>query len=268
MSESYLVVDAGHTRVKLAICEEEDPSRLPRVLHMASILYGQPIDWSAVKDWVVSAPPTGVIVTGTNSDRVREVIDLWPSDFPAPCRLTDKSLLPLDVQVDEPAKVGIDRLLNAVAANRLRRALQPAITVSTGTAITVDVVDGNGTFQGGAILPGILLGAKSLHEETTTLPLVDVWELLKREPAPLGKNTEAAIASGLYWGHLGAVREIVTRYRGILGNDGIDPLVLLTGGAAGILAPYLPGARHEPGLTLQGLAIVAGGLQPRGGRIP
>ena len=136
------------------------------------------------------------------------------------------------------------------------------IRVDTGTAITVDVVSGAGEFLGGAILPGLLMGARSLHEETTTLPHLDVWELLKNEPLVLGKNTEAAIAAGLYWGHLGAIRELITRYRALLielriGTSPVEPLLVLTGGAAGILAPYLTEARYESNLALQGLALAA-----------
>jgi type III pantothenate kinase len=135
----------------------------------------------------------------------------WPDRLPSPRLLTDKRRLPLEIEVDFPERVGIDRLLNAVAANAIRDLSQPAIIVNSGTAVTVDLVGGEGAFLGGAILPGILLSAKALHAETTTLPHVDPWKLLKDEPPVLGKNTEAAIASGLYWGHLGAVRELVGR---------------------------------------------------------
>jgi type III pantothenate kinase len=198
-----------------------------------------------------------VIVTGTNLIRARALIEEWPSDLPCPVLLTDKSQLPIRVNVDVPEKVGMDRLLNGIAANVLKRADQPAIVIDTGTAITIDLLNRDGTFEGGAILPGILLGAGALREETTTLPLIDVWELLKREPPVLGKNTEAAIASGLYWGHLGAVKEIVNRYRCNCQAEGSEPFLVLTGGASGILSPYLPDGRHEPSLSLQGLAVAA-----------
>ncbi|WP_437230464.1 type III pantothenate kinase [Planctomicrobium sp. SH661] len=257
MNAISLVVDAGHTRVKLAKCVQENEFQLPEARQSLAAIYGTPVDWATVESWFEAAPPDAVIVTGTNALRARELVDVWPSSLPAPTLLTDKRRIPLRVEVDFPEKVGMDRLLNSVAANVLRQPDQPVIIVDTGTAITVDVVDRAGTFQGGAILPGILLGAKSLHEETTTLPHVDVWELLKREPAVLGKNTEAAIASGLYWGHLGAVKELVQRYGDVLTTDQTQPLLLLTGGASVILAPYLAQARQVPDLSLQGLAIVA-----------
>lgn len=261
MSHFSLVVDAGHTRVKLACCRQDHERALPQTLQSVAAIYGHPIDWLAVESWFTETPPDAVIVTGTNSLRAREVVGQWPATLPAPLLLMDKSQIPLDVDVIFPRKVGIDRLLNSVAANVLRAADQPAIIIDSGTAITVDVVDSAGIFRGGAILPGILLGAKSLHAETTTLPHVDVWELLKHEPAVLGRSTEAAIASGLYWGHLGAVKELASRYVEWLASPGTAPLLLLTGGASVILAPYLPGAQREPDLSLQGLAIVSRQLQ-------
>jgi type III pantothenate kinase len=222
-----------------------------------AIIHGNPIDWKSVRDWFPDSPPDSVIVTGTNLHQARALISQWPDGLPSPALLTEKSQLPIRMDVDAPEKVGMDRLLNGVAANVLRGSDQPVIVIDTGTAITIDLLDSQGTFKGGAILPGILLGAKTLHEETTTLPLVDVWELLKREPPALGKNTEAAIAAGLYWGHLGAVKEIVNRYRQLCQPAGREPLLLLTGGAAVILAPYLPQGRCEPALSLQGLAVTA-----------
>jgi len=262
LNDQTLVVDAGHTRVKLAVCQHSQPHDLPIVQQAMAVIYDTPIDWETVAGWFSeSVPPDAVIVTGTNEQRAREVVAQWPVTLPRPFLLTDKRQVSISMDVVFPRKVGMDRLLNGVAANVLREADQPVIIVDSGTAMTVDVVDATGTFRGGAILPGILMGAKSLHAETTTLPHVDVWELLKQEPAVLGRCTETAIASGLYWGHLGAVKELVSRYREWLPVKTPEPLLLLTGGASSILHPYLPGSRQEKALSLQGLAVVARTLQ-------
>ncbi|WP_437185987.1 type III pantothenate kinase [Planctomicrobium sp. SH668] len=261
MSYYSLLADAGHTRIKVALCRQDSEINLPVTVQSTAAIYGKPIDWASVRRWCDENPPAAVIITGTNAVRAAEAFENWPADLPAPYLLSDKSCIPLKVDVDFPQKVGIDRLLNCVAANLLRNKNQPALIVDSGTAITVDVVDAGGIFRGGAILPGILLGAKSLHEETTTLPHVDVWELLKNEPAVVGRNTEAAIASGLYWGHLGAVKEMLARSAEWLESVDEKPMILLTGGASGILAPYLDYTRVEWDLALQGLAIVARLLQ-------
>jgi len=250
--------------VKVALCLQDQPGTLPRVLQSTAAIYGSPVDWQTVSAWIQETPmQAAAVVAGTNAQRAREAVQNWPANLPRPFLLTDKRSVPIEVDVLFPEKVGIDRLLNGLSANCIRKEGQPAIIVDSGTAITVDVVDAAGTFRGGAILPGILLGAKSLHEETTTLPHVDVWNLLRNEPDVLGRCTESAIASGLYWGHLGAVKELVSRYRDLLNSSGGPaPLVLLTGGASVILAPYLSEAVREPELSLQGLAILSRHLDP------
>ena len=86
--------------------------------------------------------------------------------------------LPLAVRVDSPERVGVDRLLNAVAASsRLRRGAmgrrpRAAVVIDAGTAVTVDLLGPDGAFEGGAIFPGRRLMAAALHDYTALLPLV------------------------------------------------------------------------------------------------
>lgn len=257
MNQDILLADAGHTRIKFAHSRSVPDAPLPEILATSASIDDAPISWEEITGWFEDASPRICLVTGTDLTRAGIVAQTWPKHLPAPTLLTDKSLIPIEVDVDSPEKVGIDRLLNAVAANALRTENQPAIVVDTGTAITVDVVSSTGLFRGGAILPGIRLGAQSLHAYTTTLPLVDVWPLLETVPDVIGRNTEAAISSGLYWGHLGAVKEMISRYAEALAETADPPLLLITGGAAVILSPYLRTARHVPSLSLQGLALTA-----------
>ena len=123
--------------------------------------------------------------------------------------------------------------------------------VDSGTATTVDVVSAEGAFVGGAILPGLAMSARALHHYTALLPLVSVAELGERTPAALGRNTRAAIQSGLLWGQLGAVKELIER------QTGSKAQVFVTGGGGALLATYLANARFEPHLALQGLVMLA-----------
>ena len=82
--------------------------------------------------------------------------------------------LPLRVELEKPDHVGIDRLLDAVAVNSRRAPGVPAVIIDAGSAVTVDLVDGAGAFRGGAILPGLRLMAKSLHDYTALLPLIEL----------------------------------------------------------------------------------------------
>ncbi len=116
--------------------------------------------------------------------------------------------LPLVVKLPRPDMVGVDRLLDALAANRLRTPGHAAVVVDVGSAITVDLIDAGGAFLGGAILPGIAMSARALHEFTDLLPRIDMAELAEPPPA-LGTATVAALRSGLFWGAVGAVRQLV-----------------------------------------------------------
>ncbi len=255
-SELVLVVDAGNTRVKLGTFDASavSPRALPVCLHAAAVTIGATMPWADF-----SAPVARAIVTGSNPHEVDRIAREWPPGWPVLERLVDRNRLPIVINVDFPEKVGIDRLLQAIAANVIREPDQPAVIISSGTATTVDYVDARGHFCGGAILPGFDLCARALHQYTALLPLIEMSSVLadNATPAELGKNTEAAITSGLYWGHVGAVKELMRR---LMHVDEVhhQPLLLLTGGAAPLLHPHLPTiVRHEPHLALQGLALGA-----------
>jgi type III pantothenate kinase len=166
--------------------------------------------------------------------------------------------LPITANVDQPDRVGVDRLIAAVAADHLREPGRPAIVVDLGTAITVDLVTEDGSFAGGAILPGIGTAARALAEQTDALPLVDRQHLAE-PPAALGKSTVAAIEAGLYWGAVGAIRELAGR---LSAEVNTRPELFLTGGASADVAALLTRegttVRHVPHLVLSGIAIVAG----------
>ncbi|MFZ5833296.1 MAG: type III pantothenate kinase, partial [Planctomycetota bacterium] len=159
--------------------------------------------------------------------------------------------LGLKVDLERPDMVGIDRLLDAVAANALRDPARPAVVVDVGSAITVDLVSAAGAFQGGAILPGLGMAARALHEFTDLLPLIEAHEL--GEPPPVvGPATVPAMRSGLFWGAVGAVRELVQHMAGD------EAQVFLTGGAGMAVARLLgPRAMVVPHLTLSGIALTA-----------
>ncbi len=158
--------------------------------------------------------------------------------------------LPITARVAAPEKVGLDRLAAAVAANHLRRPDAPSIVIDAGSAITVDVVAADGAFEGGAILPGFRMSAQALYS-ADLLPLA-LLEPNDEPPAALGKDTHSAIRSGLFWGAVGAVRELVQRLSDDLPRP---PDVIVTGGDLRQLASQLPGSRYVPHLVLAGIAL-------------
>jgi type III pantothenate kinase len=169
--------------------------------------------------------------------------------------------VPLPVNVKEPLRVGIDRLLGALAVNRLRRQEAAAISIDMGTAVTVDLIAADGAFEGGAILAGPALTLLSLHA-ATSLPRLDAI-VLRDRPEVVGKSTTAAMASGAYWGAVGAVRELVQQ---IAEQCDKMPDVFLTGGVAPAYASRvtLDGrpAWHVPHLVLAGIRLMADGPAP------
>ena len=257
-----IVVDAGNTRVKFAWMEMPLGGGVPKSLGFVAIPVGQPIPVKTLGDWIRKSSPARIVVDGSNPPEVERVLSAWPSEGVRPTRLGDRRDFPLVIDVEFPDKVGIDRLLNAIAANARRKPGQQALVVDSGTATTIDLVDGQGVFRGGAILPGFEMGAKALNEYTALLPLIEHHRLHERVPHAIGRNTTEALESGLYWGHVGAVRQLIDS---ILNEStpamaSPDPLILLTGGAARVLRTHLPEAHWEAALCLQGLAIAAAAM--------
>lgn len=185
----------------------------------------------------------------------------WLRERKAPrLKLLTSVDLPLTTRLPRPDMAGIDRLLAAVAVNVQRPAGTPAVIVDLGTAITVDLVSAEGAFLGGAILPGIAISAKAMYEFTDLLPLVDMPGLAE-PPSPLGKGTEEAMRSGLFWGAVGGVRHLIELFRRDAPGT---PRVFLTGGAAPAVAGLLAeNAAYEPHLTLAGIALTAASLDHR-----
>jgi type III pantothenate kinase len=162
--------------------------------------------------------------------------------------------LPIRIDVEFPEKVGLDRLAAAVAANELREPGRAAIVVGAGSAITVNLITADGAFAGGAILPGYKMQADALFGGADLLPLAKLAPEAE-PPRPLGKNTEAAIRSGLFWGAVGAVRELVQQLSASLDRP---PQIFVTGGDLRQLAAQLgERARFMPHLVLSGIAVAA-----------
>jgi type III pantothenate kinase len=159
--------------------------------------------------------------------------------------------------VRQPGKVGIDRLLTALAA--WRRAGRPVVAVSVGTALTGDLVSPDGVHVGGIILPGPHLMARSLHQHTAALPLIE--PPTERPEQGWGTDTRSAIAVGIAAAVLGAVDELVSNWA----DQHDRPSVVVTGGGAELFNGWVftaTGCEPDivPHLTLDGVRLTAEGL--------
>jgi type III pantothenate kinase len=260
VAEFLLCIDVGNSRTKFGLFERDpifaDRPGLPECLAAAAVTHGQTVHWDKLRRELNVHRTDGVrgFIAGSSPDSVAVIRSGWPVEWPAPLLLDDVLRFPLEIRLDAPNQAGVDRILNAVACNAIRPPGTPALIVDTGTATTIDAVSPEGVFEGGAILPGFELCARALHQYTALLPFVTIDELCNESHEPLGTNTHEALRSGLLWGQLGAIRELVQR---LGGRWGTAPFLLLTGGGAPLAAPDLPEARWEPCLSLQGLAVVA-----------
>ncbi len=156
--------------------------------------------------------------------------------------------VPLEIKVDEPAKVGADRIAAALAAHRSSGA---AVVVDFGTAITVDAVTAAGVFVGGAILPGPGLCLESLAAGTAGVKLGgDVAAV-----TPPGRSTREAVDAALSYGLAGAVDRLVEETRATLGDR---TALIATGGGAGFFLPLCETIfARVPNLVLEGLVVAA-----------
>jgi type III pantothenate kinase len=162
----------------------------------------------------------------------------------------------MPVLVDNPAELGADRLVNAIAA--FEKYGGPAIVVDFGTATTFDVVSAKGEYLGGIISPGLGISADALFSRAARLGRVDI----KRPPKVIGTTTVTHIQSGLYYGYIGLVDGILERMIAEIEEDSrsgavAPPKILATGGLARLIAEdsrYI--STIDDMLTLDGLLLV------------
>jgi len=154
---------------------------------------------------------------------------------------------PIGMGIKETDKIGADRVICAAAAYAV---VERAVVVADfGTAVTIDLVDDRGVFDGGTIFPGFEASAKALKDNTAQLPQVKV----SRPTMPFGKNTSDAINCGLYYSAVGALEEIIRRYAEKLGTW---PRTVITGRGAEIIkddCEFID--TYVPNLVIKGIAL-------------
>ena len=155
----------------------------------------------------------------------------------------------LRIKYRNPLEVGADRIANSIAASSLYHN-RNLILVDLGTATTFCAVTKDRDYLGGSIIAGLKLSMESLEAKTAKLPSV---EIISKNEA-LGLSTVESLQSGLYYGHLGAMREIITKISQECFH-GEKPLVIGTGGFCNLFEKEKLFDAIVPDLVLQGNLI-------------
>jgi len=163
-------------------------------------------------------------------------------------RLGEDLGLPLHHTLDDATTLGQDRALNAIGA--FARTGQACVIIDAGTAVTVDFIDGVGTFHGGMIAPGLNMMLRALNEQTAALPKVELAEP-SDERGVYGKDTSHAMLLGVLTSVRGLVHAAIDRYAEAYGAY---PQVIATGGDAALLFEHDDYVEHiVPDLQLIGI---------------
>ena len=169
---------------------------------------------------------------------------------PRPRVVGEEVPIPIRNRYRDPAQVGQDRLVNAVAARTRYGA--PVLILDFGTAITVDLVSARGAYEGGMIAPGLEISLEALATRAALLPRIE----LAAPRTVLGRDTAASILSGVVYGYGALCDGLVTKLK-TAAKIRRAPVVA-TGGHAAFIAPYCRTVTDvNPTLTLDGLALMA-----------
>jgi type III pantothenate kinase len=223
--QPFLALTVGNTRTKVATIAG-DEIKAPESFDSA--------DTSAIveytlKEWKDLESESPQIVLASSNCTASETIAAALADQTSRqiWQIGDDVPAAIGQHLDPETITGVDRLLNAAAAWDTCK--QACIVIDAGTCVTVDFVDGEGTFHGGAIAPGARMQLDAMHTNTSALPEVGFSAPLQEA---FGKNTAQAMLQGVFHGIQGMVRQLSEQYAM---RYGAYPRIIATGGDAEIL---------------------------------
>ena len=260
-----LLLDAGNTRLKWAVCEEGQLSQQGSLTYEWPSLENQ-LNTVFSKLLVEAGPLDGVVLSNVVGKKLTAVLQKVfdgmhlggePPKQSLPLAIENVTAQPNAYDVccayENPAQLGADRWAALVAARHygIGDTTGASCIIDSGTALTVDVLTADGRHAGGIIIPGMEMMVSSLVDNTEGVFASDQAEL-----SPLAvTNTAAAVQAGVGAAMRGAVQQVLQYCREEFGET---PACVLTGGNAQRLLPDLPDStRLEPDWVLKGLAIIA-----------
>ena len=239
-----LAIDAGNSRVKWGWHDGRG---------WTSVATVSLIEFAASSDHVnpfsvTHEDPERIVISNVAGEGAHHLLVNWTSIFEAdPLWLrAEAERCGVRNRYERPEQLGPDRWAALIAARALHAG--PCLVVNAGTATTVDMLTGDGTFLGGSILPGVELMRFVLHEHTGRLPIQE--GSLREMP----RNTVDAIETGCRHAQAGALERVYRVFRDLDHN----PLCIVSGGAGRSLVDQLSmPRRYVENLVLDGLAHIA-----------
>ncbi len=251
-----LAVDIGNTSTTLGLFDADG------LLTQRFDIPTRTLTHRALTRETLEAPLAGILAPNTVA--IASVVP-WASDeliavlqemFPlAQIRVIDSSTMPMRIGYPHPEELGTDRLLGALAAWKLRGEPlhRPCIVIDLGTATTYDAITSDGTYLGGAIAPGLELGAEALAQRAAQLPTIE----LSFPPNIIGRTTIESMQSGILFGGLSQLEGFVERL-GQFAFPQEHPIVFATGGLSRLIEGRTTIVSHyDPDLVLTGIRLAA-----------
>ena len=249
----FLAIDIGNTNISLGIFKDDvlvNNFSFKYTKHMPKEYY---IDIFKVildeKD-ITECAISSVVdeITDVISKAVKKIYNITP------LIIDSNSEFGLKIKSKHPEKIGLDRISNACAVKKLYSS-KPAIVVDIGTATTFDIINKKGDFIGGIIIPGINTQLKSLAQNTSKLPDIDLKEITSIKKT-INTDTKKAILTGVIKGHAHAIEGLIEDCKKELKGK---PIVVATGGNAKLVSKYAKENLFDEinsNLTLEGLCII------------
>lgn len=243
-----LTVDIGNTSITLGIFDNEnlvETFRLPSDKELPQEEY-EILLHTLFKNYYVSACIIASVVDELSLTLKHALDNVFHLNS---MLVTDKLNLGIKIKLKNPKEAGADRIANACGAYVLYP--KPAIIVDLGTATTFDIINKDGEFIGGVIMPGLNLQLRALNSCTSKLPRIEVGEAEN----VIGDNTRDAILSGVIRGSACAIEGLIEQSKKQLGQNTV---IIATGGYSTLISKYMTRQFDfvNPCLTLEGLRFL------------
>jgi len=247
-----LVIDIGNMNIKLGAFDGDKLKaawNLATDIHHTSDEYGGVVLDLMEREKVLASKVTGVVLCSVVPPLLHTFVQMCKKYLNTKPLVVEAGVKTgMRISVDNPREVGPDRVVNAVAAQNLYG--KPVIIIDLGTATTFDVVSQEGDYLGGAIAPGISIASEALFARTAVLPRIE----LVRPQQVIGRNTIAAMQSGIIFGYIELIGGMIRRIEEELGSKA---KVIATGGQVYPFAEEIATIDViNPNLTLIGLRLI------------